>query len=188
MPSQDMLKTFLERRCAAVRRVRYIPTYPPPAGTHYQLKLTVAQSAERLQPSYSDYGTERVRPAGGPAASLARQEQTAAWQAATQGLGIHLDSAVNLPGIWSLIWHNAASVNMGVVASVWGGNVAPIISVVRRDGCLATVSAGILDGTVVRIEAAFSGGNFRGRRLPLALRVLMLIRLRLSYCAGVSPG
>lgn len=77
-------------RGESARYLRYQPIYPPPLGTHYDLRLAAPMAAEALQRSYSVYGTERIPPAGGAATALSRQEQTTAWSAAAVALALHL--------------------------------------------------------------------------------------------------
>ena len=62
------------RRAHAACAVIYVPTYPPPAGAHYELKVTPPMSEEMLQRAYSVYGVERVPTAGGKTIALAGQE------------------------------------------------------------------------------------------------------------------
>ena len=117
-------------------------------------------SAEALQPAFSVYGTDRMPPAGGLPVAMSRQEQTTAWGAISNALGLHITTPVNLSAIWSLLWCNTASLvlaNMDELSATWVDAPAGVLGVVRRGGCLDTLTANasrILDGTLVVVEAS----------------------------------
>lgn len=181
-------------RGESARYLRYQPIWPTPLGTHYDLRLASPMSAEALQRSYSVYGTERIPPAGRAATALSRQEQTTAWSSASVALALHLSFPINYSGLWTLIWanvHNIMLANSDELDVYWRSAPAPVIGVVRRAGCLDTLTANaeaISNGRLICIETTAANAVFYGAAIRLLLASGIPLKPSVAFDGAVPGG
>ena len=109
-------------RGAAVRKVLHVPRQAISAATQDTLAVPTSLSAEILKRQYSIYGVERIPPVGGVATALPRQEQVNSWAGISQSLGLDSSHAINLTGLWIVMWSNlllAVTANHNEFTATW---------------------------------------------------------------------